>query len=96
MILNKIDKIIEIVKPVLQKKGVIKAGIFGSYSREQYNENSDIDFVIQFGSEKGLFDLSGLQLELERVLGIKVDIVTYDSLNYLIRNGILEDEVPII
>ena len=60
--------------------------------RYEDNENSDLDILIQFNEDKSLFDLIGLKLELEEKLKIKVDIITYDSLNSKIKEQILSEQ----
>lgn len=82
--------------PILKKNGVIEAGIFGSYAKGTENKKSDIDFLIKFKGKKTLYDLVGLKHELEEGLNKKVDVVTYNSINHLIKNEILNHEVKIL
>ena len=51
-------------------------GIFGSYSRAEEKEHSDIDVLVDFFEGATLFDLSGLGNFLELKLQCKVDIVS--------------------
>ena len=81
---------------LLDKKDIARAGIFGSYARGEQKKNSDIDILIQFKGRKSLFDLSKLELELEKKLGRKVDLITYNSIHPLIKNQILGEEVKVI
>jgi len=91
---------IEIIKlkalPLLKKYDVVKAGIFGSYARGDYKKNSDIDMLIEFKGEKSLFDLIDLETELKKLLKKKVDLITYNSINHLLRERILNEEVRIL
>ena len=73
----------------MKKNNVIKAGIFGSYAKGKQKKNSDIDFLIKFQGKKSLYDLVGLKIELEEKLNKKVDVITYNSINYLIKEEIL-------
>ncbi|HIH42765.1 TPA: hypothetical protein HA246_03910 [Candidatus Woesearchaeota archaeon] len=83
--------------PILKKNGVTKAGIFGSYARGDYNKKSDVDILIQVKRRKfSLFDLVGIELELEKELRKKVDLLTYRGINKHLKKYILEDEVKII
>ena len=93
---NNIARIQGKVLPVLKNAGVIRSGVFGSYVREAEKEESDIDILIDFPRGKGLFELAGLQLELEQILDRKVDLVEYDGLNPLIKARILAEEVQIL
>jgi len=47
-------------------------GLFGSYSRGEQNEKSDIDFLANFSRRKSLLDHVRIERELSKVLGIKV------------------------
>ncbi len=95
--LNKeINKIRNIVLPLLKKNGVVKAGIFGSYARGKFTKKSDIDILIKFKGRKSLLDLVGLEMELEKALKKKVDLLTYNSINHLLKDKIMKEEVKIL
>lgn len=67
-------------------------GIFGSYSRGDHLESSDIDIFIKFRQTINLFELSKIHRELGELLGKKVDIVTDRSLkNKKLRDYIFKD-----
>ncbi len=83
------------VIPILRRNDVTKAGIFGSFARGDYKKNSDLDILIKFKGKKSLFDLSKLEIELEKKLKKKVDVLTYNSINPLLKNKILKEEVKI-
>ena len=72
--------------------GVEKIGLFGSFARGENKKDSDIDIVIEFRGEKSLFDLASLKIELEDLLEMKVDVLTYKSLHPLIRGKILKEQ----
>ena len=95
---KEIEKIKLKIVPLLKKEKVVKAGIFGSYARGEQKKNSDIDILIEIpkGRKFSLFDLVGVQLDLEKILGKKVDILTYDSIYHLLRKKILNEEVRIL
>lgn len=76
--------------------GVEKMGLFGSFARGENKKDSDIDIVIEFIGEKSLFDLARLKIELEDLLEIKVDVLTYNSLHPLIRGKILKEQKVIV
>ncbi|HLD69271.1 MAG TPA: nucleotidyltransferase family protein [Candidatus Omnitrophota bacterium] len=80
----------------LRRNGVIKAGLFGSFSRGQAKKNSDVDILIQYKGRKSLLDLAGLEIELEKKLGRKVDLLTYGSLHPLLKKRILAEELKIL
>ena len=92
---KELRQISKIVVPILKKKGIKKAGIFGSYARGNQKKKSDIDILIQPTKGMGL-EFVGLALELEKKLGKKVDLVTYRSLHPYLKKSILSNEVRIL
>lgn len=84
------------ILPVLHKHDVIKASIFGSIAREESDEKSDVDILIELSGEKSLLDLASLKIELEEVLGRSVDVLTYESLHPLLKDRILSEQKVIL
>ncbi len=58
-----------------EKYGVARIGIFGSYSRGDQSESSDIDVLVEFDRPIGL-EFVHLADDLERLLNAKVDLVS--------------------
>ena len=71
-------------------------GIFGSYARNEYNNTSDLDILIDFEKNVNLLDLIGLEQELSELLGIKVDLVTVRSVNQKLNSNIQRDLIRIV
>ena len=69
---QQINIIIDTLKPFHPTK----IGIFGSYSRGENNEDSDIDILYSFEYSIGLFKLIGIKDVLEQKLNTKVDLVS--------------------
>lgn len=67
---------LEELRKILKKHGVVSASIFGSYARGEALPHSDIDLLVKLGPGHSLFDLGGLQFELEEVTKHGVDIAT--------------------
>jgi predicted nucleotidyltransferase len=86
----------ERIVPVLLQHDVARAAIFGSFARGTQEEDSDIDILVEFRGEKSLFDLIELQLELEKMLGRRVDVITYRALNHRIRERVLQEQVVVL
>lgn len=81
--------------PILKKNNVVKAGLFGSFARGEAKKKSDIDILIQ--PPKGIgFGFAGIELELEKKLKKKVDLLTYNSIHPLLKSRILKEEVKIL
>ncbi len=79
------------IGPVLARRGVGFAGVFGSCARGQMRSDSDVDILVRFPTLPSLFGLVSLERELSVVLGKKVEIVTERSLCPYIREGVLQD-----
>jgi len=94
---KKIERIKHRIVKILRKNKVDRAGIFGSYSRGEQKETSDIDIVVNIADKNmSLLGFIGLKLALEKALGKKVDLVEYSAIKQLIKNRILNEEIKII
>jgi predicted nucleotidyltransferase len=91
-----IEEIKSRIMPLLVEYEVEKAAVFGSTARGESTMESDIDLLVEFRGEKSLLDLAGLKLDLEELLHRKVDILTYDSLHPLLREGILSEQKALL
>lgn len=67
--------------------------VFGSVARGDADARSDIDFLVEMEPGRSLFDLGGLQYDLERLLGGPVDVVTERGLKARIRERVLREAV---
>jgi len=83
---------LDTIRPILIQNHIKFVGIFGSRSKGNYRPDSDIDLLIQFDEGKipGLFEFISLQRKLSEALGIKVDLVTKDSLSPHIKESVLQ------
>jgi hypothetical protein len=84
------------ILPVLDKHDVVKASIFGSIARDESDEKSDVDILVELKGEKSLLDLAGLKIELEELLGRGVDVLTFESLHPLLKERILSEQKVIL
>jgi len=69
--------------------------VFGSVARGEADEKSDIDFLVEMEPGRSLFDLGGLLMDLQEVLGRDVDVVTERGLNPRIRDRVLREAVSL-
>ena len=84
------------ITPTLKRQGVTKAALFGSVARGEAKQSSDVDLLVAFKGRKTLLDLAGLQIELQDILGKKVDVVTYRSLHPRLKSYIMHDAIKIL
>jgi predicted nucleotidyltransferase len=69
--------------------------VFGSVLHGTDKEGSDIDILVDTLPDTTLFDLGGLQVELEEALGVPVDVVTSSGLHRFIRDKVLAEAQPV-
>jgi predicted nucleotidyltransferase len=69
--------------------------VFGSVARGEADEKSDVDFLVEMEPGRSLFDLGGLLMDLQDVLGRDVDVVTERGLNPRIRDRVLKEAVAL-
>ena len=62
--------------PIAKKHSVRSLGLFGSYARNEQNDESDLDFLIVANDKMGLFEYVEFYQELEKEFGCHVDVVT--------------------
>ena len=74
---------------------VINPRIFGSVLHGMDTEGSDLDLLVDALPGTTLFDLGGLQMELEALLGIPVDLLTPGDLPRKFRDQILAEARPV-
>jgi predicted nucleotidyltransferase len=68
-------------------------GIFGSYSRKDQTDESDLDLVVEFDQPIGMMAFVHLKNLIADRLSIKVDLVTPEGLHPLIRDQVLHEVV---
>lgn len=75
--------------------GVSHIRVFGSVVRGEADSNSDIDFLVKKESRTSSWFPAGLVLELEELLGCRVEIVTETGLNHYLRDRVLQEAIPL-
>ncbi len=85
-------------KEVLQiaaRHGARNLRVFGSTVRGSSGPTSDIDLLVDVDSLHSPFFPGGLIVDLEELLGRKVDIVTEKSLHWYLRDRVLHEAIPL-
>ncbi|AFY43251.1 MAG: nucleotidyltransferase family protein [Nostoc sp.] len=85
----------EEILQIAAKYGAYNIRIFGSVARREADINSDVDFLVEMEPGRSLFDLGGLLMELQEILGCQVDVVTEKGLRSRIRERVLSEAVPL-
>ena len=94
-ILGIIDDKKDQILALAAKHGAINVRVFGSVANGTADEKSDIDFLVDMEKGRSLFDLGGLLVDLQELLGRKVDVVTEKGLRERIRKAVLNQAVPL-
>jgi predicted nucleotidyltransferase len=88
---EKRDAILDIAK----RHGARNVRIFGSVARGDYDEKSDLDFLVEMEPGRSLLDHASLLLDLESLLGRKVDVVSERGIKARMRERVLREARPL-
>ncbi len=79
-------------KPLLDRYGVQRVGVFGSTARGEAGPDSDVDVLVEFkpNTLPG-FGFFRLERDLAALFGRQVDLVTPDGLHKLIQRKVLDE-----
>lgn len=87
-------KILQDNKKNIKEFGVKKLVLFGSFARDEQKKTSDIDFLVEFNENRGLFrDFFGLKHYLENLFSKNIDLVEYKYIRNELKNFILGDKL---
>jgi uncharacterized protein len=75
--------------------GAVDVRVFGSAARGDETATSDVDLLFHAEPALDLFAVAELQLEVERILGVPVDVVPDDSVKPGVLPEVLRDAVPL-
>ena len=89
------DTMTKLIADYFKTQPVLKAWIFGSYSRGEETSDSDVDILIIPDKGVGLFKLSGMHLDLQDLLKVRVDLVTEKGLMDFARPSVDNDKILI-
>lgn len=86
----------EQVLAIANKHGAFNVRVFGSVVRGDDTPESDIDFLIDYDPEKVTpWFPGGLLMDLQDLLGRKVDVLTEKGISPLIRDRVLAEAKPL-
>ena len=78
-----------------ERHGARDVRVFGSCARGDPTETSDVDLLVSTTEHASPWFPAGLKLDLEQLLGRRVDVVTEDGLYWLLRQRILREARPL-
>jgi hypothetical protein len=88
------DKREEVLR-IAAQHGARNVRVFGSAARGEASDGSDVDLLVEMEPGRSLLDLAALRNDLMDLLGREVDVVTEDSLYWLLRRKILREARPL-
>jgi uncharacterized protein len=80
---------------IAAKYGAHNVRIFGSVSRGDDDEESDLDLLVEMEQSRSLLDRASLWLELQELLGCSVDVVSERGIKPRIRKRVLDEAIPL-
>ncbi len=83
------------IKSVIARFPVTNPRVFGSVILKTDTDGSDLDLLVDALPGTTLFDLGGLQSELEDLLGIHVDLLTPGDLPVRLRQQVVTQAIPL-
>ena len=91
------QQMIQLIAEYFKTQPVLKAWLFGSYSRGEQRPDSDVDIMVALDQDAhvGLFKLSGMHLDLQDLLKMRVDLVTDKGLLPFARKSAEQDKMLI-
>ncbi|MBI5086066.1 MAG: nucleotidyltransferase family protein [Acidobacteria bacterium] len=92
---ERIQEMREAIVQIAAKHGATQVRLIGSVARGEARPDSDVDLLVTWSEGTSLLDQAALMLELERLLGRKVDIASDGWVKPSIRDSIYEDAIAL-
>lgn len=90
-----LDEKREAIKNVSAKYGAHNVRVFGSVARREAGPESDIDLLVSFDKGVSLLTHAALMLELQKLLGCKVDVASDRGLRPRVKTRVLSEARPV-
>ena len=85
----------ETIRQLVMDAGMTNPRVFGSVVHGDDIDGSDLDILVDPAPRTSLMDLAGLQIRIEKVLGIRVDLLTPNGLPPKFRDKVLGEAQPV-
>ncbi len=83
------------IRRIVAANKAVNPRVFGSVVRGEDADGSDLDILVDPLPETSLFDIGGIQYELQYLLGVPVDVLTPKGLSIKFRAAVLAEAVPV-
>jgi uncharacterized protein len=84
-----------VIRQVVESHRARNARVFGSVLRGLDTDDSDLDILVDPTPETTLMDVAAIQVELQRLLGVSVDVLTPNALPVKFRSSVLAEAMPV-
>lgn len=85
----------EEILAIAARHGAYNVRVFGSVVRGEADKASDIDLLVALEPDRSLMDHAALIIDLEKLLGRKVDVVSDRGIKQRIRERVLNEAVSL-
>ena len=95
---ERIKSLIPKIQEYMKTKPILRAWLFGSYSRGEETPESDIEILVDYDESKGmvsLFKMGGMLMDLTAITGTQVDLVERRGLKAFARASVDNDKILI-
>jgi predicted nucleotidyltransferase len=83
------------IRRIVEMHHGLKVRVFGSVLYGEDTEDSDLDLLVEPSVETSLLDIAKMQVSLEKLLGVRIDVVTPRGLPESFRSKVLESAVQL-
>lgn len=83
------------IREIVASHHATNVRVFGSSARDEDDEDSDLDLLIDGTPELSLLDIAHMQLRLEALLGVPVDVCTPTDLPERVRARVIVEALPV-
>ena len=81
----------DMIRQLVLESGMANPRVFGSVLHGEDREDSDLDILVDPAPRASLLDMAGLQIEIEKLVGAKVDLRTPEELHPRFREKVLAE-----
>lgn len=85
------EEIVEIGR----RYGISNVRVFGSVARDEADEHSDLDLLIDVAPDCGYFEMAGFALDVEQLVGVFTQVATPNGLKKRLRPRVLAEAIPL-
>lgn len=83
------------LRAIVLNHRVLNPRVFGSVLSGRDTNNSDLDILVEPTADTSLMDIAAIQVEAEKLLGVRVDVLTPKSLPSHFRDRVLREAQPV-